>query len=552
MTTATPTRTKEQKAPAKIEPHVSDGAAKALPSELVNTTCIEFLERMFQFEDYVCVTWPGADGKPSRDVIKTVAEWSEIFELNPGIFDDPNGVWYCINPLKNDEQRANEQVRDFKRCLLEGDAPKDATPAEKQKLKEEMFAFFESIGLPISSIYDSAGKSIHATVEVNAKDAAEFKERVEKVYEYAKNLPGLDTGRKASAQLSRLPGAFRNGKRQSLLSWKVGTESFQDWEDSRTPAKRAVKGILGSICSIKDFRTAVVPPKAKVIGDWFQEGDIGYIFAPRGVGKTWFAFDMARAVSDGDKFGPWGVNGARPVLYVDGEVAANHMQNRAHALNLDSERLYYLNHEILFERYQETVDIGDKVWREAIMEVCKQKAIKVVFLDNLSCLSPAVDENDGVSWSSQLLNWVLAMRRLGVAVNFVQHAGRSGDNMRGHSRREDPANWIIRLDKAEHVGPEIGSKFVTVFTKNRNAPERPSDYEFWYKPEGNKTQLFLNKVSKDDLLLAILRRKQKATQKEMAEELHVNQSTISRMLEDLETDGKAEWSETKKRWRAIG
>src|SRR6516165_10284170 len=111
------------------------------------------------------------------------------------------------------------------------------------------------------------------------------------------------------------------------------------------------------------------------------------------------------------------------------------------------------------------VNIADQVWQAAIIRACDQKAIKAVILDNLSCLSPDVDENDGVSWSALLLNWTLSMRRRGTAVIFIQHAGRAGVDMRGHSRREDPANWIIRLDKAEQVGEEIGAKFKSVFTK---------------------------------------------------------------------------------------
>ena len=536
----------------EIEPHVYAGDRAPLPEDLSDTDPMQFLEHLFGQDEFVCITWAGKDGKPSRDIIKTVAEWGATYYANQGEFGQPEGIWYCVNPLIDDEKRGNDRVAAFNRCLLESDPNKDAPEEEKLRVKEEAYHYFLTCGLPIEAIYDSGGKSVHAVVKIDAENAAEFKERVERAYQYAKHLPGLDKGRKASAQLSRLPGAFRSGIKQTMRYWSTGPKSWLEFEESQQPVKKAVKGILGSVCSIKDFRTAKVPPKPKVIGDWFEEGDIGYIFAPRGVGKTWLAFDMANSAAAGKAFGPWSTHGLRSVLYVDGEVAANHMQKRALALNLDSDRFYYLNHEILFERFQETVDIADKVWQEAILEACIQKDVRVVLLDNLSCLSPAVDENDGVSWSSQLLNWVLAMRRRGIAVVFIQHAGRSGDNMRGHSRREDPANWIIRLDKAEQVGQESGSKFVTVFTKNRNAAERPSDYEFWYRPEGDKTQLFVVKVSKDDLLLGILRRKQKVSQKEIAEELGVNQSTISRMLEDLEADGKAEYSETKKRWRAIG
>jgi hypothetical protein len=323
-------------------------------------------------------------------------------------------------------------------------------------------------------------------------------------------------------------------------------------ESEKDPVKEAVDGLLASICSINDFQKMEVPPKDKIVSDWMQEGDIGYIFSPRGVGKTWFAFDMAHSIATGNRFGPWETHGSRPVLYVDGEVAADHMQNRAKALSLHSEQFHYLNHELLFNKFPKAIDVADKIWQQAILQVCEQKQTKVVILDNLSCLAPDVDENDGVSWSSQLLHWTLDFRHRGISLIFIQHAGRAGDHMRGHSRKEDPANWIVRLDKAEHTGEEIGSKFITVFTKNRNAARRPEDYEFWYKPDGNKTQLFFVKMSKEDLLLEILRRRSKFSQKEAGEELGVSQSTISRMLDTLEHDCKAEYDKNGKRWRAIG
>lgn len=30
-----------------------------------------------------------------------------------------------------------------------------------------------------------------------------------------------------------------------------------------------------------------LPPRARILGDWFMEADLGFVFAPRGLGKTW-------------------------------------------------------------------------------------------------------------------------------------------------------------------------------------------------------------------------------------------------------------------------
>ncbi len=54
---------------------------------------------------------------------------------------------------------------------------------------------------------------------------------------------------------------------------------------------------------------------------------------------------------------------------------------------------------------------------------------------------------------------------------IVAHAGRNGF-MRGTSRREDAANWIIKLAEAKNEGEiQGGARFVARFSKNRNTTD---------------------------------------------------------------------------------
>jgi hypothetical protein len=229
-----------------------------------------------------------------------------------------------------------------------------------------------------------------------------------------------------------------------------------------------------------------IKSKDPLIDDWMREGDIGFIYATRGTGKTWFALDMAKAVAKHQTLGAWKSHGSVPVLYIDGEVAANDMKNRCRLLEADSDKLTYLNHELLFDEGDgAVVDLGSEKYQQAIQLYCEELKIKVLFLDNLSCLAPTIDENEGIAWSENLLQWTLWFRRKNMSIVFVQHAGRNGQ-MRGHSRREDPANWIIKLTEAWQSGDErIGAKFYARFDKNRNAAKWPNPYEFHYSPNGD-------------------------------------------------------------------
>jgi Protein of unknown function (DUF3987) len=220
--------------PEPIKPHAHDGSRKTLPDDLSVTDPIEFLKRLFALDDIVCLAFEGSDGNPSVVDSRPLHEWEAIYEALPENFSAPNGVWYCINPLNiagtGEGIRTNANVAKFKRTLLESDPPKGATEADKKRIKEEAFAWLQSSGLPIPAIYDSAGKSIHGTVAIDARDEKEFKERVKKVYEFAASFPYLDNGRHSPSQLSRLPGAYRNGVKQALLAWAVGPSSYKGWE----------------------------------------------------------------------------------------------------------------------------------------------------------------------------------------------------------------------------------------------------------------------------------------------------------------------------------
>jgi hypothetical protein len=92
----------------------------------------------------------------------------------------------------------------------------------------------------------------------------------------------------------------------------------------------------------------------------------------------------------------------------------------------------------------------------------------VLILDNLSCLFSGLKENDADGWEN-VLPWLLELRRRRVAIVFVAHAGRNGF-MRGTSRREDAAFWILQLIPSEKSEEEAGgARFVARFDKNRNA-----------------------------------------------------------------------------------
>ena len=90
--------------------------------------------------------------------------------------------------------------------------------------------------------------------------------------------------------------------------------------------------------------------------------------------------------------------------------------------------------------------------------------VDLLILDNLSTLCTTGSEID--AWVP-MQNWLLQLRRQGVAVLLIHHAGTNG-RQRGTSRREDALDTVIALRRPDDYSPEHGARFEVHFEKLRN------------------------------------------------------------------------------------
>lgn len=125
------------------------------------------------------------------------------------------GVYFLTNPVTGDAHtkgdgrqsiRCEECLTSYRYMLIESD--KIPKPRQAQIIA----------ALPrtkLVSVVDSAGKSLHAIVRVDAKDEAEWAE-IAQSFKCLKRV-GMDDGVLSAVRLSRLPGYTRQGKMQELI-----------------------------------------------------------------------------------------------------------------------------------------------------------------------------------------------------------------------------------------------------------------------------------------------------------------------------------------------
>jgi len=239
-----------------------------------------------------------------------------------------------------------------------------------------------------------------------------------------------------------------------------------------------------SVLTEAEFDNLSIAHRPALLDNWFKAGDTGFIYGKRGLGKSWLALLIGRALAEGGKCGPWSAPRACRALYVDGEMSPDDQRSRNTALREKQGELMFLSHQVLFDRTRKALCLSDAAQQTELTKLCESMKIDILILDNVACLFRGIEENSADDWRDQIENWLLDLRRRGIAVVIVAHAGRNTATMRGTSKREDAAFWIIRLDEVSGSDDQHGAKFVTRFVKNRNAPNDPASFEWNIRPDG--------------------------------------------------------------------
>jgi hypothetical protein len=318
----------------------------------------------------------------------------------------------------------------------------------------------------------------------------------------------------------------------------------EDYTKSETEERKPIgDAIRASVCSGSELLGVSLPDRAKVIGEWFQESDYGIVFGQRGLGKSWMGLGLAAAIATGGSFGPFKSHVAWPVLYVDGEMILSVIRERILALSGGQscpENLHVLSHERLFHQEQATINLAVPEHQEVVLELCLEKKVRVLVLDNLSCLMSGLRENEADSWEIIKL-WFLKLRRHRIAVVLVHHSGRSGQNLRGTSKREDDTFWIMRLEEPADEGDNSrGARFLTRFTKNRNCPADPLAIIWSIEPQADGTvKVTTHEASSDDVIIQWVR-DGLSSASDIAQEMGISKGLVSRYASRLIEAGRLE------------
>jgi putative DNA primase/helicase len=209
-----------------------------------------------------------------------------------------------------------------------------------------------------------------------------------------------------------------------------------------------------------------IRPREMLLAPVVPEKGLAMLYAPRGTGKTFLALGIAYAVATGGQILRWRAPARHRVLYLDGEMPLVTLRDRlANIVTGSDEEAEHDAFQILAADHLESgiPNLATPAGQALIDGMLEGVALLVI--DNISSLASAGRDNDAESWTP-VQEWLLRLRRRGLSVLLVHHAGKGGQQ-RGTSRREDVLDTIIALRRPDDYLATEGARFEVHLEKAR-------------------------------------------------------------------------------------
>ncbi len=216
---------------------------------------------------------------------------------------------------------------------------------------------------------------------------------------------------------------------------------------------------------LRDFLALEVPPRAMLLNPILPERSLSMLYSPRGTGKSWLGLSIGLAVASGSPLLRWTAPRPRNVLYVDGEMPLAELQLRLASIKagMGAEIPNEGFRILAADNTEAGINLSSNEGQQAL-EV-HLGGIDLLIFDNLSTLMASGSEGASDAWLP-MQNWLLRLRRKGIAVLIVHQAGVNG-RQRGTSRREDALDTVIALRRPGDYSAEQGARFEVHIEKAR-------------------------------------------------------------------------------------
>ena len=318
------------------------------------------------------------------------------------------------------------------------------------------------------------------------------------------------------------------------VEYGTAAELSEDHEGVTYAARRRFRTI-----ALQELQTMDLPERVMVLSPIIPTKGLAMIYAARGVGKTQIGLGASYAVATGGSFLKWTAPQPRRVLYVDGEMPARALQDRINILAASGSTMpsgdYFRFLAMDMQELGTSCNLANPEDQKAVE--AELKGAELVVFDNLSTLVSAGRENDAESWDA-MQAWLLHLRRRGVSVLMIHHAGR-GENARGTSKREDVLDTVIPLKRPEDYVATEGARFEVHLTKARGIFGQDAEpFEAKLETLDGRAEWTMRGIQDQEVEQVLDMSKSRMSVRDIALELSVSKSKVSRIQAALKSDGR--------------
>lgn len=279
---------------------------------------IRYLETLFEAGEnvgYVVKSWKkdekwlpadkGAYGRTAGQLIEALSHCNGDIGSVLGDYNPEAGAWIRFNPMDGTGVR-DINVADYRYSLVES----DGMNLEKQH------AIIRELDLPVACLMYSGGKSLHAIVRVDAVDYAEYRKRVDYLYDVCrKNGLEIDPQNRNPSRLSRMPGVVRGDRKQYIIDTNIGKANWTEWKEWI----ESVNDDLPNPENLEDVWDNLPELAPCLIDGVLRQGHKMLIAGPSKAGKSFLQIEMCIAIAEGRDWLGWQCTQGK-VMYVNLEL----------------------------------------------------------------------------------------------------------------------------------------------------------------------------------------------------------------------------------------
>lgn len=277
-------------------------------------------------------------------------------------------------------------------------------------------------------------------------------------------------GRRLAAVGAHLAERAKSGVSPSTLIGELRSKLDEVQQLTTLPGELSLKAY-----PLEELFRLDLPEPEFLLVPLFRERSLVMVYASRGVGKSLFSDTLALGIACGQScFDRWEAPLSSRVVVIHGEMTTAEIRTRYARLivgNGFDERLASQNLRILpvdlWPRGLNLLMAEDQRRVESLID-----GAKLLILDSESSLfgGPKIDAED---WAP-IGEWLLRLKRSGIAVLLIHHAGKGGDQL-GTVTRETYLDVILRLRRPDDYTDDEGARFLVEFKKARGLHGRAAE-----------------------------------------------------------------------------